>query len=262
MPPNATRILNRWGVLNSLISLSDKPRESVLRSYRDGKILSSIDLQKCSESSYGYPYLHAHRADYHNVLIEEIHRLGGTVATDSEVIGIDFDNSTIQIKGRPDVKADLIIGADGVKSITRELLLGHSDPPHLSGDMAYRCVVREEDIRKHGHLTALLESSRINCWIGPGQHVMAYRMRSGNLLNIVIARTDNLPDGTNMASADVQELRAAVRGWDPMLEGVVHLAAGGTKGRLMKVDELENWVHPSGKFALLGDSCHATLPYL
>ena len=26
--------------------------------------------------------------------------------------------------------------------------------------------------------------------------------------------------------------------------------------------EMDSWVHPAGKFVLLGDACHATLPYL
>ncbi|KIX10233.1 uncharacterized protein Z518_01314 [Rhinocladiella mackenziei CBS 650.93] len=262
VPPNTTRILHRWSILDNLTSLSDRPRNSILRSYRDGNILSSLDLRKCSETLYGHPYLHVHRADYHNVLIEEFRRLGGSVKTNSEVIGIDFVKPMIQIRGQHDVYADLVIGADGVKSTTRELFLGHSDPPRFSGDMAYRCVVREEDIRQHPHLVGFLESTSINCWVGPGQHVMMYKMREGDLLNIVIACTDILPESTNMASADVQELSDAVKGWDSNLAELVALASRGTKGRLMRVDEMESWIHPSGKFALLGDACHATIPYL
>ncbi len=262
VPPNTTRILKRWGVLEQLIKVSDRPKESVLRSYRDGRILSSLDLQKCSEELYDHPYLHVHRADYHTVLAEEFRRLGGSIATNSEVTSVNFNDSTVQIKGGPDIKADLIIGADGVKSISRELLLGRADPPRFSGDMAYRLVIREKDIRKHPNLVDLVNSGRINNWIGPDQHVMGYKLRDGDLFNVVIACTDTLPETTNMALAGAQELRDRVMGWDPDLEALVALAYEGSKGRLMRVDEMESWVHPLGRFVLLGDSCHATLPYL
>jgi salicylate hydroxylase len=262
VPPNSTRILKQWGLLEHMDSLSDRPVGFVFRSYRDGKFLSSVDLAACSEGRYDHPYLHTHRADYHDVLVEEVRRLGGKVQLNSEVIGIDFAKPAIHIKGLPDITPDLIIGADGVKSVSREHLLERADPPRTSGDMAYRCIVRTEKIKHNPGLEELLQSHNLHYWIGPEQHVVCYRLRAGNLFNIVIACTDDLPETANMAAADIQELRDRVNGWDPKLKALIDLAEDGGKGRLMRVDEMETWTHPLGKFALLGDACHATLPYL
>lgn len=242
--------------------MSDRPEGFVFRSYRDGKVLSSVDLPTCSEGRYDHPYLHTHRADYHEVLVDEVRRLGGKVQLNSEVTGIDFAKPTIHIKGLPDVAPDLIIGADGVKSISRESLLQHADPPSASGDMAYRCIIRAEKVKQKHGLEELLQSHDLHYWIGPGQHVVCYRLRAGNMFNIVIACTDDLPETINMATASIQELRDRVNGWDPKLQSLIDLAEDGGKGRLMRVDEMETWIHPLGKFALLGDACHATLPYL
>ena len=35
-----------------------------------------------------------------------------------------------------------------------------------------------------------------------------------------------------------------------------------SKWRLMNSEEMARWGHESGNFVLLGDACHATLPYL
>lgn len=151
--------------------------------------------------------------------------------------------------------------------MSRELLLGRRDPPSATGDMAYRCVVRDEDIAKHPELARLLDSAHIHSWIGPDQHVMAYKVREGDLLNVVIARTDDspsstLPPPTNLAPVEAQELSDAVQGWQPDLQRLLSLATGLGKGRLMRVDEMETWINPWANFVLLGDACHATLPYL
>jgi salicylate hydroxylase len=254
--------LKRWGLLESVESLSDRPEKFAFRSYRDGKTLASVDLRLCSDDKYDHPYLHIHRADYHQVLVEEVRRLGGVVQLNSEVIGIDFAKPAIHIKGLPDIFPDFIIGADGLKSICRTFLLGHSDPPLFSGDMAYRCTIRADKMKESSGLEDILRSSDIHYWIGPQQHIVCYKLREGDLFNIVIACTSNLSESTNIASVGVQELLDRVEGWDPKLFTLLSMAEGGSKGHLMYVEEMETWIQPSGKFILLGDACHATLPYL
>ena len=66
----------------------------------------------------------------------------------------------------------------------------------------------------------------------------------------------------NTVKADLQEMRAFFAGWDPKLRALLGLVQGTTKWRLLNNEEMESWSHPKGKFALLGDACHASLPYL
>lgn len=243
-------------------ALSDQPGHFHFRSYRDGAILRSVNLADSSEGLYNHPYLHVHRADYHEVLVREFRRLGGNVQLNSEVIGIDMVTPTIHIKGQPDVLPDLIVAADGVKSFARQALLGRVDSPCPSGDMSLRCVITGEAMAGHPDLGDMLDSHDLHYWIGPEQHVVGYKLRGGDLFNIVIATTDTLPDTVDMSPTQAGELLERVKGWDPKLQALVGLAEKGSKGRLMRVNEMESWIHPSSKFVLLGDACHATMPYL
>jgi len=181
---------------------------------------------------------------------------------DSFVTWIDFETPSAQIKGLPDIHADIILGADGLKSVCREALLGHPDPPHLTGDLAYRIIVKAEDMKKHPLLKELAEKPATNYWLGPDSHVVCYLLQGGNLYNIVIACPDNLPELINMAKADVQEMRDLFQKWDPRLRALLDLVQETSKWRLQNSEEMKVWSHPSGKFVLLGDACHATLPYL
>lgn len=262
IPPNSSRILKHYGLLNKIESVSVRPRDFIIRSYRDGTILSKQNMVPYAELRYGVPYLHIHRADYHRILVAESERLGVKLQLGSTVSKIDFETATIKIRDRPDFHADLILGADGLKSICRESLLGHVDPPHLTGDLAYRIVIKAEDMKKHPDLRELAEKPAINYWMGPNGHVVCYLLQGGGLYNIVLICPDNLPEMINTVKADLQEMRDFFAGWDPKLKTLLGLVQETTKWRLLNSEEMESWSHPSGKFALLGDACHATLPYL
>lgn len=159
-------------------------------------------------------------------------------------------------------KADLVIGADGLKSVCRETLLGKKDPPRLTGDLAYRIVVPASEMRKDDRLKDLVNSPAITIWMGPDSHCVGYLLKGGDLYNMVLACPDNLPELVNTAKADLREMRELFAAWDPRLKRLLELVQETSKWRLQNSEEMANWGHESGKFALLGDSCHATLPYL
>lgn len=263
IPPNSTRILKRWNLLEKIESVSVRPNNFILRSYRDGKVLSTQPLIPHCEAVYGHSYLHIHRADYHKILVEEACRLGVAIELNSCVTSIDFEQPAVYIKDRTEpFLADLIIGADGLKSVSREALLGRPDPPYLTGDLAYRITVPAEIMRAHPLLTDLVETPNINFWMGPDSHVVSYLLKGGNLYNIVLACPDNLPEFINQQKADLQEMHDLFKTWDPKLRALLELCKDTSKWRLQNSKEMKTWSHPSGRFTLLGDACHATLPYL
>jgi len=194
--------------------------------------------------------------------VAEAERLGIKIQLGSVVTSIDFDGALIRMRDKPNFQADLILGADGLKSICRESLLGHPDAPHLTGDLAYRIVIKAEDMKRHPDLRDLVEKPAVNYWMGPYGHVVCYLLQGGGLYNIVLICPDNLPEMFNTAQADLQDMREFFAGWDPKLKTLLGMVQETTKWRLLNSEEMDSWSHPSGKFVLLGDACHATLPYL
>ncbi|KAL8883887.1 MAG: hypothetical protein Q9215_007942 [Flavoplaca cf. flavocitrina] len=226
IPPNASRILKKWGLLDSIRAVSVQPSDFILRSYHDGTVLSKQNLVPYAEERYGAPYLHIHRADYHRILVAEAECLGVKIWLHSKISHIDFDEPSVQVVGQPGkFHADIIIGADGLKSTCREAMQG--PPPHLTGDLAYRIVVKASDMKAHPGLRDLAEKPAINYWLGPSAHV---------------------------------EMRAIFKEWDPKLRILLGLVQESSRWRLQDSEEMGTWVR--GKFALLGDACHASLPYL
>jgi salicylate hydroxylase len=75
IPPNSARVLERFGVLDEIRRLSVLPHAFVMRSYKGPELNRQPMLPYCEET-YGAPYLHIHRADFHTVLVNRATELG------------------------------------------------------------------------------------------------------------------------------------------------------------------------------------------
>jgi salicylate hydroxylase len=67
-------------------------------------------------------------------------------------------------------EGDLVIGADGVFGKLTEGLLGRSDPPVKTGDLAYRLLLSTEEMRKDPELAPFVDEPQVNYWLGPDAH--------------------------------------------------------------------------------------------
>ena len=64
-----------------------------------------------------------------------------TIRLSSHVQSIDPSKPTLTLSSGEVIRCDLIVGADGVKSMIREVVVGGPDRPRPTGDAAYRCVL-------------------------------------------------------------------------------------------------------------------------
>lgn len=262
IPPNSSRILIKWGLKEKMENHAVIPKALMLRGYKDGKILSTQNLVPYTQEVYKGPYWHVHRADFHNTMVQAARDLGVKIQLNSCVTSIDFSAPSVTLKTGDTITADLIVGADGLKSRCREEMMGRADPPHLTGDLAYRIIVKADEMRKDPDLRELTEDPAINFWLGPDAHAACYLLKGGGLYNIVLLCPDNMPADVNVVTTGPEEVRDFFKTWDPRLGKLLNMVHEVSKWRLQNSREMETWLHPEGKFVLLGDACHATLPYL
>ncbi|KAH8732670.1 hypothetical protein GQ44DRAFT_601423 [Phaeosphaeriaceae sp. PMI808] len=267
--PNASRILMSWGLEETLSKHATTPRRCNMIGWKGNK-LSEMDFHEYEESC-GTPFWDFHRANLHAGLLDRAVELGAKLTTKAKVVDVKYRTSsdgasTIAIAVCDDgrsFQADLIVGADGINSKCREILLGHEDPPLLTGDLAYRLLLNTEDMMKDPELRGFVEDPQVNYWIGPDAHAVNYVLRGGKLFNMVLLVPDDMPAGANTLSGNVDEMRALYKDWDPRIPKLLSLCDSVFKWRLMIRPSLDpTWSHESGAFTILGDAAHATLPYL
>jgi salicylate hydroxylase len=174
--PNSTRVLASWGLEEKLSKHATSPRLCNMVGWKGNKI-SEMDFHAYEEDC-GTPFWDFHRANLHLGLLERAIELGAKLTTKAKVVNVEYESSrdgqsttaTAVCGDGKRYKADLIVGADGINSKCREILLGHEDPPLLTGDLAYRLLLNTEDMLKDPELRGFVEDPQVNYWMGPDAH--------------------------------------------------------------------------------------------
>ncbi|KAI1373301.1 FAD/NAD(P)-binding domain-containing protein [Hypoxylon crocopeplum] len=262
--PNSSRILISWGLEDKVAKHATMPRYANMIGWK-GNFLSRMDLHAYAKAM-GTPFWDFHRANLHRCLLDRAMELGAELRVKSRVTTIEYAQdgltaSAVLSDGKA-VSADLIVGADGISSQLREVLLGKPDPPLPTGDLAYRLLINTKDMLADPELRHFIEDPQVNYWMGPDAHAVNYVLRGGELFNMVLLVPDDMPEAAMTVDGNVEEMQALYKGWDPKIGKILNLCQSVQKWKLCIRPTLEQWTHHTGTFTLLGDAVHATLPYL
>lgn len=233
MTPNASRLLQRWQLPDRLWNNVAEPTYLAVHRYSDGKILAmDEDFDGKMHSRYGAPFADVHRVDLQLALVERAKDLGVAFRLGEKVVDIDFSAPAVITASGLRENGDLVIAADGLWSQCRKLLLGEDNPPQPTGDLAYRVVLRLDEITDP-ELREWVSKPSCHFWIGPEAHAVAYSLRGGNMYNIVLLVPDDLPDGVSRQAGSVEEMKALFKQWDPFLMRFLDLVDTVDKWKLM-----------------------------
>lgn len=231
--------------------------------WEDGSTIVKVPFGRIVQN-HGAPYWLVHRHDLHQGLLDAATRAGVRILTDKRVVEYDFNSPSVTTEKGQVFTAELIIAADGIKSIARPQLTGKADVPRDTGDVAYRILIPGSELLKDPDLASLITTPATTSWCGPEAHLVGYPIRNGELYNIVVCATSHneTSDEVWVVKGSNEELCERFRGWEPRIQKLCKLTQDFMKWRLCDLPILSSWVHPSNKVVLLGDSCHPMLPYL
>lgn len=164
---------------------------------------------------YGSEVLNISRADVQKGLYHRAQELGVEFHFGTRVVEVDMDGGRVTSAAGLEFQGDLIIGADGIWSRCREVLLGKQDHPEATGDLVYRIILKAEDVPA-GDLRDKITNPELNFWFGPDSHAISYSIRGGTVLGLGLVRPDDLPPGVSKKEGSVEEMKELFRNWDPM----------------------------------------------
>jgi salicylate hydroxylase len=264
--PNATSILQRWGILDTARSYAVQPRQMNIHSYQDSKAIVSIGMAAEIEETYCAPYLMIHRKDIHNILYTRAKELGAVINFGCNITpsSIDINKPEIELDTGETFRADVVIGADGQISNCRTLLLGKEATPIDTGDVVFRGTVEAVTLREHPELVHFLNHPDFNFWMGPDSHIVSYLTTQDDLLNLVItaSRQPGEPLVLKATEVKTEEIKHRFREWEPRILKLLSLVSSYKRWPLLQVQHAPSWFHPSCKLLLIGDAAHSILPYL
>lgn len=257
LTPNAMKALAWLGVEPAVRSLADEPPQQITRHYASGELLVRFDRSD-TVARWGAPYLQIHRADLHAVLLRHfVTHCAGRVHTGRRLISLTNSETAAELSfaSGETLRAQAVIGADGLKSVVRRALFG-DDAPRFERFVAWRGLVPRE------RLGALEFSPGSAVFAGPGRLFVRYPVRHGALMNFVaFARVDAWAGESWSQTGDVAEPRAVLADFHPEVHAILDATPGGRchKWGLFARDPLASWT--LGPTTLLGDAAHPMLPW-
>ncbi|KAI0318888.1 FAD/NAD(P)-binding domain-containing protein [Amylostereum chailletii] len=257
--PNISRLFRRWGIGDDIEKMGIRPGAFSFLRYNTGEQVGWSPLGDQMVEDHGSPYYHIHRADI-LLLLLSLAKQHSTIRLDTRVTSIDPSTPSLTLHTGEILKADLIIGADGVKSMIREIVLGKPDKAIPTGDAAYRAIIPAEYMAKDPELKPFVDNPEMTAWMGPNRHIMMYKIRPTDV-NLVLCHPDSGATESYTAAGDVDKMRDEFKDFEPRVQKILSLVPRALDWRLMDRPPVPQWIHPESKVALMGDACHPMLPY-
>ncbi len=226
--PNGAKVLAALGLSEQLEAKGLRASAVSPYSARRGKRLAQFTLQ-------GQHYYFLHRADL-------ISMLEGSCRD----LGVTFELGA-RIEDPQTVKVDLVVGADGIHSVTRSLLNG-ADAAQFTGQVAWRALINAPS------------PAEARIWMAPGRHVVSYPLKGG-MLNIVAVQERQTWAAEGWHHPDAPEnLRAAFSDAAPALQDMLAKVEAPSLWGLFRHTIAPRWY--AANKVLIGDAAHPTLPFL
>jgi 2-polyprenyl-6-methoxyphenol hydroxylase-like FAD-dependent oxidoreductase len=260
LSPNASRVLIDLGLKPRLSARAVVPEAVSIMSARAGGEIARLPLGEAASQAAGAPYWVIHRADLQAGLLAEV-----ADHPDIELrLGCQFEDVTAHARGLTVVQrsghhrqqdlALALIGADGVWSTVRHHLFPQARA-QFSGLIAWRGTLEA------GQLPRELTSARVQLWMGPDAHLVAYPISAGRQINVVavVPGTWNRPGWSTEGSAAELKNAFASPHWPGPARMMLNAVDSWRKWALFGVPDGGEWA--DGAIALLGDAAHAMLPF-
>jgi salicylate hydroxylase len=261
--PNGVKVLRALGLEDELMRNAFEPLSIMSLTWDEGRLRFREPLKAVAREKYGAPYMTAHRADLHNLL----RRAAGDAPLHlgANCLGAETVNdvAVARFADGTTTEADVVVGADGIRSAIRAQHFG-ADRPRFTEMMAWRAIVPMDCVPTRvgpgGAVT--LERGEYFGWIGPNGHVICYPIGvKGDKLNIFGGHvTEQWVEESWSIPSSREELIAAKAGWNEALLGMFRHVEHVFKWGIYDRDPQSRWT--AGRVTLLGDAAHPTMPTL
>lgn len=251
---NVAKVLRRLDLEQAFATTGIRPDAFVSRAWDSGETLYRLAFDEACEARFGGPFVNIHRADLHELLQRPLQP--GTIRYGHRLAGIEVTANGVALSFHNGMTADcdIAIGADGIRSRVRDIMLG-SEEPRFIGRSAPRAVFPTSRIKGE-------PIDDCTKWWAPDRHALAYYMsaRRDEVYLMAALPAERWDGDGSPLRGDRDEFIAAFDGAHPDLVRTAEAA-----GDVMVwpiYDRPRNDCWSKGPVVLMGDACHAVRPFM
>ncbi|KAI0592832.1 mannitol 1-phosphate dehydrogenase [Biscogniauxia sp. FL1348] len=226
------------------------------KKYKIGDII--FEVQFSDSSDWGS----VHRAHFLDELIklipESVAKFGKRLADISQEDG--SDDAVLHFTDGTTAKHSVILGCDGIKSRTRELLLKDDRVKAVfTGKYVYRGLIPME---KALEILGEEQAANSQMYLGYHGHVLTYPIEKGKTLNVVaFSSKDTWTESEWVVHASKEKLREDYRSWGPQISALVSAMEKPDIWALFNHPPAPTYYGTQPRICLVGDAAHATTPH-
>ncbi|MHC1549489.1 FAD-dependent monooxygenase [Phyllobacterium sp. K27] len=267
LSPNATRILQRVGVLEQLALSSVEPQAICLSDGSSGKMLLSLAVGDVARTRWGSPYIVCHRADLQNALLDQARSQPNiAIQLQSAVTQYrpDADGIIVRVQYHDRIEENrgaLLVGADGVWSSMRNAM-SDTERARYTSTIAWRSTVAADQLPK-SFASLLPPGTNVVAWTGSNAHLVAYPIRTGEMFNFIAVTPDRRGgqrwDARAMPETPSQNFIHEFNHWHPGIREIMLAGRPWTSWPLFELRKCRYRI--KDRLVLIGDAAHAMTPY-
>ena len=263
MTPNVAQLLIKWGV-SDVIGDNLVEFEELNMRRRDGTPIGYTKIIPNVKNDLGYPWWLVHRMHLHEGLVKIARKVGAELVINAKVVEIDWKSNkqtTVKTQAGATYTFDLLVGADGVKSVVRKSIMPNVKPAPPTGNCAYRAIVPYDKIRQYPDLRPLVEKLTMEVWMSDKSYIISYPISAGKDFNMVLSHHRNsLVE--DVEDVDMDDLRATYKDYDPRIKKIVNMVPTARRWPLLVTGPLDTWSTPEKNVVLMGDAAHSMVNHM
>ncbi|WP_369227253.1 FAD-dependent oxidoreductase [Streptomyces sp. R39] len=244
--PSTMNRFREWGIFDAVAKVTS-PSEFFEILTADGAPIMKEPWPADGEQTHTHL---VHRGDFIDALLgvlpEGMVHLGHKL----ESVRDNGDRSVLTFVGGKTVEADLVVGADGIRSVVRHQLFSQAGPV-FSGEHAYRAVISVDGAQ------GMVVDDNLRMYIGRGTKVYLLPLRHRGQVSFDI--TALCPDSTWSPQVTKDDMLATVAGFDERLVEITRNLDMSTVNvrAVYDIDSVDTW--HSDSVVLVGDAAHSML---
>ncbi|KAF2172633.1 hypothetical protein M409DRAFT_16596 [Zasmidium cellare ATCC 36951] len=257
--PNCDRVLQEWGMLEGMPSISHDSEKVSLGTNSDGSIVL-VDIKRRGHSWWGQ------RQAFKEYFRDHAIKAGAKVSDGARMVKVDLEKPSITLDDGREVQGDFIVAADGANSRIRQTLFPEFKPM-IREQATFQVMLPLEQVEKDKVLRTLKLDKYVNIVVSPGRSIFMAPTPHQHVFDLQFTdhefpfSEDPHPDKTNETLTDLTWMKQRWHDFGPAVRKALDSANSAFKWRFTEVMGVPRWSSPNGKVVLVGDSVHAQTPF-